>query len=359
MNSRSVKNKTYTICDFVLENKYDVFLISETWLSETGDEVLIKQLTPPGYSFLHCPREGGGSGGVGLLYRSCLKLEQTKKEITYQSFEYITVRLTLSKETITLVCIYRPPRSNRNKTKDSVFHNEFTDFLDSFLKTDRFIVFGDVNYWFNAKSDSNTKKLITLFESKQLVQLIDEPTHDLGNTLDWVITRNNYKSFVLLVNVKNYLISDHFVISLFTDFSKPRNEKKTIFCRNLKGVDKEKFTEDLRNSKLITNPPSNLDELTSLYNSTLTELLNTHAPLRKKSVVQREDFEFFDTALKEAKKKRKESENVWRNTGLEIHRQIYRTLRNQYTDLLRETHSKHIIDLDQIESSGNDPKKNF
>ena len=116
LNSRSVKNKTYTICDFFLENKYDVFLISETWLSETGDEVLIKQLTPPGYSFLHCPREGGGSGGVGLLYRSCLKLEQTKKEITYQSFEYITVRLTLSKETITLVCIYRPPRSNRNKT---------------------------------------------------------------------------------------------------------------------------------------------------------------------------------------------------------------------------------------------------
>ena len=72
LNSRSVKNKTHTICDFVLENKYDVLLISETWLSETSDEVLYINLTPPGYSFLHCPREGGGSGGVGLLYRSCL-----------------------------------------------------------------------------------------------------------------------------------------------------------------------------------------------------------------------------------------------------------------------------------------------
>ena len=319
--------------------------------------MIIKQLTPPGYSFLHCPREEGGSGGVGLLYRSCLKLEFVKKIVNYQSFEYIVVNLTLSKETLTLACIYRPPRSNRNKQKDSTFHIEFSDFLDSFLKKDKFVIFGDINFWYNVKSDINTKKLVNVLESRQLVQLIDVPTHNHGNTLDWVITREKCQSFVSLVEVKDYLFSDHFVISLSTDFSKPSSEKKTILCRNLKGVDKERFSEDLRNSELLLNPPTSLDELTNLYNDTISELLETHAPLRSKVIRERDDFEFFDSACREAKEKRRQSEKVWRKSGLEIHRQIYRKYCNEYTSVLRETHSKYI--QDEIESSGNDPKKTF
>ena len=37
VNTRSIKNKSYVICDLVLEKKFDVFLKSETSLSETGD----------------------------------------------------------------------------------------------------------------------------------------------------------------------------------------------------------------------------------------------------------------------------------------------------------------------------------
>ena len=357
VNSRSIKNKTYVICDLVLEKKFDVFLISETWLSETGDEVIIRQLTPPGYSFLHCPRQGGGSGGVGLLYRSCLRLELVKKLVNYTSFEYIAVNLTLSKETLTLACIYRPPRSNKNKLKDSTFHSEFSDFLDSFLEKEKFVIVGDINYWFNIKSDSNTKKLLSILEARQLTQLIDVPTHTHGNTLDWVITRKKCQSFVSSVNVIDYQISDHFVVSLSTDFSKPRTGKKTILCRNLKGVNKEKFSEDLKNSLLVSNPPSNLSDLSNLYNDTISGLLDTHAPLKSRTITEREDFEFFDSACREAKEKRRDSEKVWRKSGLEIHRQIYRYNCNEYTRILRETHSKYI--LDEIESSGNDPKKTF
>ena len=190
-----------------------------------------------------------------------------------------------------------------------------------------------------------------------LIQLVDVPTHNHGNILDWVITRENFRSFVTSIEVKDHLISDHFVISLLTDFTKPRNEKKTILCRNLKGINKEKFCEDLKNSNLVKNPPSDLEDLTRLYDETLSGLLDCHAPLRQKTVVIREDFDFFDSTLREAKKKRKESENIWRKTGLEIHRQIYRNCNNHYTELLRETHSSYI--QNEIESSGNDPKKTF
>ena len=357
VNARSVKNKTYAICDLVFDKKYDVFLITETWLSELGDEVSIKQLTPPGYSFIHCPREGGGSGGVGLLYRSCLNLTQVRNEVNYQSFEHICIRVTLSKETIFVACIYRPPRSKKNKHKDSTFHAEFTDFLDTFVKNNRFIIFGDVNYWYNIKSDSNTKKLISAFESRKLTQLINLPTHKHGNILDWVVLHENFNSFISAVEVNDYMISDHYVISLLTSFSKPQKAKKSILCRNLKGVNFDDFCEDLKNSNLLKNPPRDLNDLTKLYDETLTELIDTHAPLRKKVVVEREDFEFFDSKLREAKRKRRESEFIWRKSGLEVHKQIYREHNNFYTNLLKETHSNYI--QNEIKSSGNDPKKTF
>ena len=77
--SRSCKNKTLELNDFVLENGFDIFFISETWLSDIGCEVEISELTPPGYSFIHCTRSNGNYGGVGLLYRSSFNVMNIKK----------------------------------------------------------------------------------------------------------------------------------------------------------------------------------------------------------------------------------------------------------------------------------------
>ena len=267
VNARSCKNKTLELNDFVLENDFDIFFISETWLSDIGCEVEISELTPPGYSFIHCTRSNGNYGGVGLLYRSSFNVINIKKIVDYQSFEYIIVQLSLSKDTITLACIYRPPPSEKNKLTVKLFHEEFSNFLDSFLTKDKFIILGDINIHYNKKLDTNTIKFIDLFDTKNLKQWIDVPTHVHGNTLDWLITHENAHSFINKVDVKDYLISDHFVISIKTDFSKPKFEKTKIRCRNIKSIDKIKFKNDLLNSKLIQNTPEDLEDLVTTYNA--------------------------------------------------------------------------------------------
>ena len=359
-NARSVKNKSIVLCDFIFENKFDIFFISETWLSDIGDEFKIKELTPPGYSFIHCAREGGSFGGVGLVFRSELTIVEVKKSVNFQSFEYVLVRLSLSKETVFLSCVYRPPRSEKNNQKSNIFHDEFSEFLDLFLEKENFIICGDINFHYNKKDDCNTKKLITTFESKNLRQLISVPTHNLGNTLDWLVSHNNCDSYIKSIDVQDFLISDHFVITIKTDFSKPKSVPKSICCRNLRGINLSTFKSNLLDSDLLKNPPSEVNELANLYNDTISNLIDNHAPLKKKSITDRGNKEWFDSEVKEAKKKKRTSEAVWRNSNHEnvnVNRENYKKVKNEYNQILERVRSKNI--QKDIDSASKNSKKTF
>ena len=355
INARSVKNKSLALSDFVLENRYDIFLISETWLSELGDEVKISELTPPGYSFLHCPRETGSYGGVGLLYKSHLNIIEVKKSKQFESFEYITIRLTLSKDTLFISCIYRPPCSAKN----NLFHSEFSDFLDNFIDKNFFLICGDINFHFNRTEDSNTRKLVSTFDSRNLKQFINVPTHNKGNTLDWLISHSSSESFISKTDVKDFLISDHFVISITTNLSKPKCETKIKQCRNLKGVNLDDFRNDLIDSELVNSPPDDVNQLANVYNSTISNLLDKHAPLVSKKIVEREN-KAFDPQVKELKKKKRDAEIKWRNSdskSVDENKEIYRKARNEYNVSIEKARSKNI--QNEIRAASKNPRKTF
>ena len=74
LNTRSVRNKATEFVDLVLDNKYDIVGITETWFKPKGDEVAIGNMTPAGYTFHHVPRMKKSGGGVGILYKSTLSV---------------------------------------------------------------------------------------------------------------------------------------------------------------------------------------------------------------------------------------------------------------------------------------------
>jgi len=53
-----------------------------------------------------------------------------------------------------------------------------------------------------------------------------------------------------------------------------------ISFRCFKSISVSKFTRDILHSRLITHPPPNLFDLVDAYNSTLTSLIDIHAPLK-------------------------------------------------------------------------------
>ena len=66
------------------------------------------------------------------------------------------------------------------------------------------------------------------------IQLIESSTHNHGNVLDWFISHLSCDTFVSLIEVIDHLLSDHCVISVHTNFSKPHNTPKISLCRNLR-----------------------------------------------------------------------------------------------------------------------------
>ena len=103
INAQSVRNKTNMIVDHIIDNDIDVLWITESWLCESGDEKMIKDLTPDGYKFINVPRSKGCKekhrGGIGILYRASYKLN-TKTEFNASSLENCEITLNSSSSSL-------------------------------------------------------------------------------------------------------------------------------------------------------------------------------------------------------------------------------------------------------------------
>ena len=56
-NARSVKNKATIYSYYILENDLDIIITTETWLNDQGDESVIQELAPAGYSYVSRDRK--------------------------------------------------------------------------------------------------------------------------------------------------------------------------------------------------------------------------------------------------------------------------------------------------------------
>ena len=93
---------------------------------------------------------------------------------------------------VTFICLYRPPFSKQNTNTNKMFLDEFPGFLHSL--SDRkgvAVVMGDFNFHFDSQHDSEVRKLNSLPNDCCLQQLVGQPTHRCGHTLDWVIVRDS------------------------------------------------------------------------------------------------------------------------------------------------------------------------
>ena len=92
LNAHSIRNKAHALCETINDRKLDALFLTETWLSES-DSVAINDITPDGFSFLHVPRTSGRGGGVGLVFKSHIKVKQI--ECSFYHVKLLTVTLSL------------------------------------------------------------------------------------------------------------------------------------------------------------------------------------------------------------------------------------------------------------------------
>ena len=197
LNARSIRNKTLIIKDFVVDYDVDITAITETWLRDNGDDLIIRELCPTGYKLVHKPRISCTGGGVGFLYKENIAIEHITYHSEFRSFECLDVTFASSNDIRTLV-IYRPPCSTVNGLSVNLFLDEFSTLLEEVvISTSEFLILGDFNFHIDDKNDIHTKQFMDIIESFNCKQLVTQATHVYGHILDLVIVRDDLEDSFL------------------------------------------------------------------------------------------------------------------------------------------------------------------
>ena len=144
-----------------------------------------------------------------------------------------------------------------------------------------------------------------------LQQHVNEPTHESGNTLALIITR---QCDYLLANipVTDCLFSDHFTLICDLTLDKPPLPKKKISFRKTKVADVNLVCDELSTTSLCTDSPDAMNDLVKCYNSTLSAVLDRHTPLNTKFITVRPLVPWFNEDIRETRRERRRAERKCR-----------------------------------------------
>ncbi|PIK34764.1 hypothetical protein BSL78_28413 [Apostichopus japonicus] len=207
-NAGSMKSKISSITDLIIEEKFDILTITESWLNgDQRDDRTIADLQNalPHFNIQHRPRQHRKDGGVCLLSHKGFKVNANTID-NYCSFEYM-----------------------------------------------------DSN--FTSRTSADAAFFLELLDSAGFQQHVDEPngTHRHGHTLDLIISRKT-TPLVSQVSVLTGMPSDHSPVKCVLNITRPSAVKVETDSRNLKAIDISEFKRDIADLPLSSGPISDLAE---------------------------------------------------------------------------------------------------
>ena len=149
-----------------------------------------------------------------------------------------------------------------------------------------------------------------------LEQHVTFPTHVHGHTLDLLISRADSDTVSSVESDYPCLSDHHAVLASFEIPTKFRPQTISKSVRLLHKIDNEKFSHDLLSSDIFTKPAGTLDSFTKQFTSTLSKLVNKHAPLRDIQCTDRKPRPFITDEIRSGKKTRSRLETLYRRSRL-------------------------------------------
>ena len=331
-NIRSINNKYPAIAKFIYDNDTDLFAMSETWLRPDITSANSLEIIPPGYSLYQQPRVARRGGGLGFFIKDGLDASVVSTQ-TCSTFENFLIKISLNKESFYFLNIYRPPSSST-----STFFEHFQSLLeDIHFTTENLAIIGDFNLHLETTC-SNSKTFHSLINSFDFIHKVNFPTHIHGHTLNQVLTKSNND------NISNVHItdafSDHLSISFTLNFLNPRSQNNaTVSFRKYHKIDKEKMKADLLASELINNPSKEPDTLYKQYHSTLSTLIDKHAPLHTENTKAKYIPRWVNDTVIAAKETKRLFERIWRRDKSTFNRSRYMQKVHQYNRIWMQAKS--------------------
>ena len=242
-----------------------------------------------------------------------------------------------------------PPSSST-----STFFEHFQSLLeDIHLTTENLAIIGDFSLHLETTC-SNSKTFHSLINSFDLIQKVYFPTHIHGHTLDQVLTKSNND------NISNVHTTDAFSgplsVSFTLNFLTLRSQNNaTVSFRKYHKIDKEKMKADLLASELINNPSREPDTLYKQYHSTVSTLIDKHAPLHTKHTKAKHIPGWVNDTVIAAKETKRLFERIWRRDKSIFNRSRYMQKVHQYNRICMQAKSQFL--KAKIQDNHNNPQK--
>ena len=342
---------------YVSSSDIDICVITESWI-KPEDHISIAELQCSDYNFEFTHRTNRCGRGTAVLYKNTLNIKLTQSN-ELNTFEYSLWKITNKHIPSYLLVVYRPPSSQSHPTTVSNFTEEFSTLLTNVLaECSNIIICGDFNIHYEKVRDPGKLMFDDLLNNFGLKQHVNVPTHVSGHTLDFIITTEDCP-ITLSSPIPDFYISDHCFVSCKLTMSKPEIPIETVKYRRIKKINKTDFAIDIQAAikRLLECNTDNVNTLVDLYDTSLTDVLNKHAPIVSKRVPVRKKVPWFDTTAGDLKRQRRKLERKWRSSKTEHDRLLYRKACDDYRLHLDTSRFHHINDL--IKKSEGNTKKLF
>ena len=361
LNPCSVCNKTSVLQDFVTDHNIDLMVLTETWLKgDDRDNAILAELQPHGYLSKHKARQGRG-GGVAFMHPSTLSVTRAEHSVSsppqYASFEELQC-LVHTVPAVRLAAIYRPPPSKTNGLNYKTFYAEIGNYIEQLVLTPgALVIAGDFNIHVDDQSDKEAADFLSLIELFGLKQHVSGPTHRTGHNLDLVLARNR-DSLAPTVSSQDHCFPDHFPVfcdlSLTTEYSRLQE----VTYRKIKAINADCFIRDVSASVLCsTSATTYLDADVALYNTTLSTIVNMHAPEKTRMIPARQQPGWYNEDIRVAKQSRRQAERLWRKTRLTVHHDMFREKCRLASAQIQESKKQYYLAL--MTDSKSDARKLF
>ena len=151
-----------------------------------------------------------------------------------RSFGYLELIVTSGTFKVRFVVLYRPPYSPTHPVTTSTFFTDFADYLETLiLSSEPLVNTGDFNVHVDDPIDSNARILLDLSDSLGLCQHVTQSTHELGNTINLITTRQ-LDSIIHGSPSTDHLFSDHLTVLTMLRTTKLAITSRNGFYRKMK-----------------------------------------------------------------------------------------------------------------------------
>ena len=334
----------------VLASEYDILCITETHIDSSFNNEMI--LSSSQKCIYRCDRDCHG-GGVMIALSPCINHHQIHLEGTYFPIEVICVKIECVDSGLDLIilCLYIPPSFIR-QTIDPL-DDLLGQVVSRFPKSTIFVS-GDFNLpdidWIigQVRSGSHNKTLHKSFLSSllshHLTQLVTEPTHQLGNTLDLILTNND--SLFTDLNVINPGLSDHYMVGIniknreFRPNSKHNDSFKIYAKANFEAITLALEKTLSKVSSAIQNE-ENINTTWQIFETDLKEAVSNYVPKCTKKIRNKDEPVWFNDSARKCVRSQRKLYDKFKKSGLDTDLQQYKQARRQNKKLFRKMEYDH------------------